>query len=72
MKSVAIIDTPDKCIECSLNKCPAWADIGTRPDDCPLKPLPPREVQNIYSFEGYENGRAAGFNYCLDLIGGTE
>ena len=50
MKSVIIIDTPSKCIECSLNKCSAWADIGKRPDDCPLRPLPQREVQNEYSF----------------------
>lgn len=70
MKSVAIIDTPDKCIECSLNKCPAWEDIGKRPDDCPLRPLPQREVQNEFSFETYTNGVAAGFNRCLDMIGG--
>lgn len=68
-KSVLIIDTPGRCTECPVSKCPEWVD-GERPKECPLKALPPREVQNEYSFEGYQNGRAAGFNYCLDLIGG--
>ena len=70
MKSVIIIDTPTTCKECPLNKCEYWIDADNRPKDCPLRPLPNREVQNIYSFEGYENGKAAGFNWCLEQIGG--
>ena len=70
MKSVMIIETPDKCTECPVNKCPEWVDSAAKPAECPLKPLPQREVQNIYSFEGYTNGVAAGFNRCLDMIGG--
>lgn len=70
MKSVMIIDTPATCKECKLNHCQAWIDADCRPETCPLRPLPARVTQNIYEFKGYENGKAAGFNWCLEQIGG--
>ena len=70
-RSVLIIDTPENCTKCNYGGCPAWDDTKEiRPEGCPLRPLPMPEVCNPYSFEGYENGRAAGFNRCLELIGG--
>lgn len=70
MKSVLIIDTPDKCTECPLNKCPEWVDQDTRPEGCRLRRLPRRIEHNEYNFGDYKNGEAAGFNWCLDEIGG--
>lgn len=70
MKSVLIIDTPNNCKECPVGKCPAWVDADRRPNDCLLRPLPNPEIGNEYTFEGYENGKVAGFNRCLELIGG--
>ena len=70
MKSVLIITTPKNCKSCPLNKCPEWVDQDTRPEGCRLRRLPQKIPQNIYDFECYENGKAAGWNRCLDEIGG--
>ena len=47
-KSVLIIDTPDNCKECRISKCALWVDGDERPQDCPLRPLPPKEPCNYY------------------------
>ena len=72
MKSVLIIETPENCTGCIYNTCPERSVKENKPEECPLKPLPLPEVCNPYSFEGYTNGHGAGFNRCLELIGGIE
>ena len=69
-KSVLVLDTPINCKECPVSKCSSWVDDETRPADCKLRPLPLKEQCNIYGFEGYVNGRAAGYNKCLSDITG--
>lgn len=71
-KSVIVIKTPNNCKECPVNRCKNWVDDETRPKECELRPLPQRETGNIYSFEGYSNGFAAGYNKCLADITGND
>lgn len=68
-KSVLIIDTPDNCKECRISKCALWVDGDERPQDCPLRPLPPKEPCNYYDFETFTSGVAHGHNRLLDQIG---
>ena len=72
MKSVLIIDDPSKCTECPVNNCKEWKNTDERPKECPLRPLPQPAVGNIYSFQGYENGKAAGWNRFYEEITGQE
>ena len=71
MKSVLIIETPNNCQECKYI-CMMHQEGDNRPAECPLRPLPKPAVGNIYSFEGYENGKAAGWNRFYDEITGQE
>lgn len=70
MKSVYILETPDNCKECPINKCTEWVDAEERPEDCPLRPLPPPEPCNYYNFETFESGQAHGFNRFREKITG--
>ena len=78
-KSVLVIDTPEKCDSCmyigtfhsfcKIN-CRDIKDTNTKPDWCPLKPLPekmtiPRGARNTDDLE-----YAAGYNTCINEITG--
>lgn len=67
-KSVYIFDTPANCKGCTIEFCEARVYADHRPDDCPLRPLPQKEVCNDYEFETYTNGFNRGFNRCLEMI----
>lgn len=41
----------------------------SRPDWCPLKPLPEKDTKNHFPDE-FEDGYAAGWNGCIDEITG--
>lgn len=41
----------------------------SRPDWCPLKLLPEKDTKNYFPDE-FEDGYAAGWNGCIDEIGG--
>lgn len=64
-KSVLVIDTPTQCIDCPLyldDACFVTETVVTEviADDCPLRPLPDKEVCNEYDFEHYKNGVSQG------------
>lgn len=83
MKSIVLVDTPKTCSECYFQKgltvygyaC-SFAktmnkDTRTRPDWCPLIPLPERHIAPKTA-TGYEIGYEEGWNDCLDKITGGE
>ena len=84
-KSVLVIDTPEKCVSCiyvgvfhyfcRIN-CRDIKDISTKPDWCPLKPLPEKmKVTGLYNGEYFKTGNKPpsykiGWNKCIDEITG--
>lgn len=76
-KSVLVIDTPENCISCiyvgifhyfcRIN-CRDIKDVSTRPDWCPLKPLP--EKMTGVAQTDHWNSIKAGWNGCIDEITG--
>jgi hypothetical protein len=72
MKSAYIIDTPEKCSECKLfmGECDKLHKEDGRPDDCPLKDIPVRQLCNEYDFEHYQNGVSVGMNIMIDFLCG--
>ena len=84
-KSVLVIDTPEKCISCiyvgifhyfcRIN-CRDIKDVSTKPEWCPLKPLPEKmKVTGIYNYvyleaEGKPSRYRLGWNDCIDAITG--
>lgn len=83
-KSVLVINTPKNCKECDCHLwlvcVPADEDIDeyidaskTKPDWCPLRPLPKKkDVPPNYGMM-VGDPRGEGWNECLDaIIGETE
>lgn len=79
-KSVLVIDTPENCYSCYLceftlnlhycrGKKKDIKDTSTKPDWCPLRPLP-EENKAPKVASGYELGYEDGWNKCLDEIAG--
>ena len=81
-KSILVIDTPNSCSNCVLCEDGLFCNItgdgeiayegfdlsqGILPN-CPLRPLPPKEICNEYDFEHYKNGVSQGWNNCIDKI----
>ena len=82
-KSVLVIDTPKKCDSCmyvgTFNSfckinCRDIEDLSTKPDWCPLKPLPERKeyIVPIDNVESQKDIIAVGWNACIDEITGGE
>ena len=84
MKSVLVIDTPKTCKECPCQMmlvC-VLADENideyvnpneTKPDWCPLRPLPSKLVPFGYLDAGNEDGLyEKGYNDCIDEITGAD
>lgn len=82
-KSVLVIDTPEDCYSCylrmvsrDLHFCKAKSrrikDVCTKPDWCPLKPLPEKKSTTapVSNYEVQKNLFAAGWNNCIDKITG--
>ena len=82
-KSVLVIDTPKSCKECSMRLSGAlnewcWVlkhgldDIESKPEWCPLKPLPEKKECDMW--RGLSRDiEALGYNKCLDeILGETE
>lgn len=78
-KSVLVIDTPEKCISCiyvgifhyfcKIN-CRNIKDVSTKPEWCPLKPLPEKKeyIVPIDNVESQKDIIAVGWNACLKEI----
>lgn len=86
-KAVLLMDVPEKCLDCNLcvldtdgsiscyyNKreiCSNVEENNSRPDWCPLKPLPKRkEITETYRWEDRLPSFKCGWNWCLDEITG--
>lgn len=76
-KSVLVIDTPEDCYSCylrmvsrDLHFCKAKSrrikDVCTKPDWCPLKPLP--EKVGMSAGFAYWNDMADGWDQRIDVI----
>ena len=79
-KSVLIIDTPESCRSCYLRwftlnlqycrgKLKDIKDVSTKPDWCPLKPLPEKSTAEN-DMTDYQCGMVDGWNQCIDEITG--
>lgn len=86
-KSVLVMKTPEQCLDCNLcvlymdgsiscyyNKREICSNVGennSRPNWCPLKPLPKRkEITETYRWEDRLPSFKCGWNWCLDEITG--
>lgn len=83
-KSVLVVDTPETCEGCILNKdnvlCyvtgSLYADTKDfdctrgRLKDCPLKYLPERRSCNVYTWNEHHHAFDQGVNYAIDKITG--
>lgn len=45
--------------------------IHKKPDWCPLKPMP-EKIHNDNGYDEYSDGYDAGWNSCIDAIGGGD
>lgn len=80
-KSILILDTPERCVECPLVEyycmdiyCNAYSDkcidpdiIGGKPEWCPLRPLPEPKNEE-FGQTIINSARAEGWNNCLHTI----
>lgn len=86
-KAVLLMDVPEKCLDCNLcfldmdgsiscyyNKREICSNVGennSRPNWCPLRPLPDRkEITETYKWEDRLPSFKCGWNWCLDEITG--
>ena len=79
-KAVLVMDMPDSCYKCPFGNDDAECDVIGRPfnqkkekpDWCPLRPMP-EKLKNHYSIDNIlQLGEKAGWNACIDAIGGGE
>ena len=86
-KAVLLMNVPEKCLDCNLcvldmdgsiscyyNKREICSNVGennSRPEWCPLRPLPDRkEITETYKLEDRLPSFKCGWNWCLDEITG--
>ena len=79
-KSVLVMKTPEDCESCVLHggifhsfckiNCRYIEDLSTKPDWCPLKPLPEKKeyIVPIDNVESQKDIIAVGWNACLREI----
>ena len=79
-KSVLVMGTPEDCESCVLHggifhsfckiNCRYIEDLSTKPDWCPLKPLPEKKeyIVPIDNVESQKDIIAVGWNACLKEI----
>lgn len=79
-KSILVIDTPETCRECPArdvvfsqwcagNEYRHLDNYPTKPDWCPLKPVPEYE---LVWYDDEKSDWERGYNACLDEILGRE
>ena len=86
-KAVLLMNVTEKCLDCNLcvldmdgsiscyyNKREICSNVGennSRPEWCPLRPLPDRkEITETYKWEDRLPSFKCGWNWCLDEITG--
>lgn len=58
----------ETCIQCPIGKCVIDEETKTRPDWCPLKPMPEKKQHTLYSIGAWNSG----YNACIDEILGDK
>ena len=85
MKAILVLEMPENCFKCKLQD---WANCrivkgchtgDTRPDWCPLKPVPQKKEEKQYCGNGVFGINTAmetrfnqGYNACIDEILGDK
>ena len=86
-KAVLLMNVPEKCLDCNLcvldmdgsiscyyntrEICSNVGENNSRPNWCPLRPLPDRkEITETYKWEDRLPSFKCGWNWCLDEITG--
>ena len=83
VKAILIIEMPSSCSECNLQqygichavrKCITGTpkELKSKPDWCPLKPMPDKKNRNNRVVGDYLRGRSDGYNACIDEILGDK
>ena len=84
-KAMLIMDMPESCEKCKLSRCLIHKGVGIccvnrrRFDDitkvqtwCPLLEVPEKDNKSYFPDE-YQDGFAAGYNFCIDeILGGAD
>ena len=87
MKAILVIDMPQDCLYCPCYR-PAYHEYledckvalrpltteerDSRPNWCPLKPLP-NKIDQGYPCEKYDEGYSDGWDACInEILGGQE
>lgn len=74
-KAILVMDMPKNCYECKLQewlncKIVKGCHIGeTRPDWCPLRPMPEKREADPAIDNDIDWGLAEGWNACIDEMG---
>ena len=87
MKAILVMDMPSSCLECPIGKdmsipietcikcpfgkCVIDEETRTRPNWCPLKPMPEKQALNGGLTE-FQMGARSGYNLCIDEILGDK
>ena len=78
MKAILVLDIPENCFKCKLQD---WANCrivkgchtgDTRPDWCPLKPIPSKRPTIGKESDNDILCMNAGYNACIDEILGDK
>lgn len=88
MKAILVMDMPSNCLECPIGKdmsipietcikcpfgkCAIDEETETRPDWCPLKPMPSKKPTIGKESENDILCINAGYNACIDAILGDK
>lgn len=84
-KAVLVMDMPSSCDKCNFQQCGIChavrksicgtpTDLKSKPDWCPLKPMPEKkDICGTYNSEYYAKGgmmpsTKMGYNACIDEI----
>ena len=72
MKSVIIIETPEKCLKCPYKAdCQHFENTEARPKTCPLRPLPEKRVyKDNYNRFSSQLAYEQGWNRVIEEITG--
>ena len=80
-KAVFAMDMPESCYQCPFGNDNFECDVIGRPLDvnqkiekpgwCPLRPMP-EKIHDDNGYDEYSDGYDAGWNACIDAIGGGE
>lgn len=83
MKAILVLEIPSSCKECNLQQFYICKPVGksvvgtptdlkSKPDWCPLKPMPGKNTKQYSDGYKYGKGYQNGYNACVDEILGDK